>query len=272
MLVTVKPKFKCKKLHIGRNNTHCPSLFANGRELEEVKEVEYLGDVVVGNATCEANIKVRVAKGMGIVNEIFNILDQVSFGQYYFKIALLLRESLLVNSVLYNSSVWYNLKPQDIKELEYVDKVFFSRLFNVAKTAPYESFFMETGVLNFETIIKSRRILYFHNILNRNKNQLIYSFLMTQQMTKSKYDWASQVLRDCNDFQINSSIDFLQNISVISFKEMVKLKAYEHAFKTYKRYQEKHSKMRFLYYVELKIQAYLLSPNISIEAKKIIFR
>ena len=101
-----KKKSKCQKLHVGKLNEFCPNVYANGMRMENVNEVQYLGDVVSGNSQHTSNIKARVSKGMGILNDIFNILDQVSFGQYHFKIALLLRESLLVNAVLYNSSVW----------------------------------------------------------------------------------------------------------------------------------------------------------------------
>ena len=84
-------------------------LYANEKELEETDEVEYLGDIVSGKAKNYSNIKNRVGKGIGIINNIFNILDNVSFGQYYFNMAIILREALLINAILYNSSVWYNL-------------------------------------------------------------------------------------------------------------------------------------------------------------------
>ena len=116
--------------------------------MEETEEVEYLGDIVSGDSKNTSNIKNRVAKGTGIINNIFNILDNVSFGQYYFKIALILREAMLVNAVLYNCSVWYNLSKKDLKELDDLDKLFFSRLFQVPRQSPFESFFLETGVIS----------------------------------------------------------------------------------------------------------------------------
>ena len=166
---------------------------------------------MAGDAKNNSNIKAPVAKGMGILNDIFNILEQVTFGEHYFQIALLLRESLLVNSVLYNSSVWYNLTQKDINELSYLDKVFYSRLYSIPMTAPSESFYLENGALDFNTIIKARRIIYFHNVLNRNRSQLIYSFMMSQIAKKSKFDWVSQVLKDLEDFKISASISYLQN-------------------------------------------------------------
>ena len=102
-------KSKCKKLHVGEHSEDCPNLLANGKELDCVAEVDYLGDIVAGNAKLESNIKARVTKGMGIVNDIFCILENIAFGQHYFKVALMLRESLLVSAVLYYCCIWYNV-------------------------------------------------------------------------------------------------------------------------------------------------------------------
>ena len=71
-----------------------------------------------------ANIKHRVSKGLGIVNQIITLLEAVSFGPQYFEIAILMRESMLVNGILTNSKTWYNLLKAEVKELEEVDKLF----------------------------------------------------------------------------------------------------------------------------------------------------
>ena len=112
------------------------------------------------------NIKIRIEQGVGIIGEIFVILDSISFGTHYFKFALLLRETLLLSAILYNCSVWYNVTKKEIQELSNVDSIFFSRLFSVPSKSPGESYFLETGVLEINTIIKSRRIVYFHNLVN----------------------------------------------------------------------------------------------------------
>ena len=186
-----------------------------------------MGDLVSGTSKHRNNIKNRVAKGVGILNEIFYILDNVSFGQFFFKTAMILRDALLINACLYNSDIWYNVTKQDINELDYLDKLFFSRLFRVPKSAPFESFFLENGVLNFEAIIKSRRILYFHNLLTRKKTQMIYSFVMTQIAKPTKNDWVLQVFDDLKDLNIDCSILYIQSLSNNAMKRIVKIKAKE---------------------------------------------
>ena len=179
---------------------------------------------------------------------------------------------MLVNAVLYNCSVWYNLSKKDLKELDDLDKLFFSRLFQVPRQSPFESFFLETGVMNFETIVKSRRIVYYHNLLKRNKSQMIYSFLMTQISKPSKKDWIHQVNEDLEDFEIDPSIPYLQSLSFNSLKTIVKNKSKIFALKVFIDQKSQHSKMKNLKYSDLKMQEYLLSPTLSLETKKIILR
>ena len=48
-------------------------------------------------------------KGIGIANKIIGMLKEVSFGCYYFEMAVLFRQSMLINSILCNNEVLYGL-------------------------------------------------------------------------------------------------------------------------------------------------------------------
>ena len=56
----------------------------------------------------------RVAKGLGITTDIMNMLGKLSFGQHYFKMGLLLRESMFLNGILTNVECWYGLTDSEI--------------------------------------------------------------------------------------------------------------------------------------------------------------
>ena len=231
-----------------------------------------MGDTVAGNGKNGSNIKNRVSKGIGYISEIFTILENVCFGSHYFEMALLLREAFLVNGALVNSDIWYNMTLKDTQDIEQLDRVFFSRLLGIPKTSAIESYYLELGVYNLEVYIKSKRIIYFHNLINRNKKQIIYSFVMTQYSKRSKGDWISYVLNDFNDFEINSSFSYLEGISTLSFKKIVKAKAKAFALRKFKSSQANHSKMKNLSYQELKMQEYFSSPNFTTEEKKTLFK
>ena len=123
------------------------------------------------------NVKNRVSKGIGIVSQIVDLLENTCFGPHYFKTAMLLRESMLVNGITTNVEVWHSVLESEIEELQNVDKLMFRRLLNVPKSTPIESFYLELGVIPIGVIIKARRVNYLHSILGREQTGMVYSFL-----------------------------------------------------------------------------------------------
>ena len=77
----------------------------NGGGMEKMKvkqEQMYLGDIISADGKHQKKIQNRKNRGLEIINQIMNILDTVYFGKYYFVVALVLRSSLLVSSILLN--------------------------------------------------------------------------------------------------------------------------------------------------------------------------
>ena len=104
----------------------------------------------------------------GIVSEIMDILENISLGPYYINVALLLRNSLLVNGMLFNTDVWYNLSSKDIKELSNVDRHLLCRILKTPTSTPQESLYLELGIEEFDVILSKRRLLYFHDVITRS--------------------------------------------------------------------------------------------------------
>ena len=98
-------KSKCVKLHVGGKKAHCPVLKVHGTKMPEVSEENYLGDILSSDGKNSKNIRNRISKGIGIIAQIMNILDDVCFGPFYFEIALLLRDSMLINGTTNNTEI-----------------------------------------------------------------------------------------------------------------------------------------------------------------------
>ena len=52
-------------------------------KIEEVTEEKYLGDVISKDGKNTKNIKSRVNKGMGSINQIMSILEEICFGNFF---------------------------------------------------------------------------------------------------------------------------------------------------------------------------------------------
>ena len=138
-------------------------------------------------------MKHRISKGLGIINQIFNILGNVNFGSYQFEIAMLLRESMLLNGILTNVEIWYNLTKAEIEEFESLDRLFLRRLLEVPASTPCESYYLELGVLPISAGIKARRMNYLQTILRSDRQEILNSFFITLWLNPCKGDWRKQL-------------------------------------------------------------------------------
>ena len=148
--------------------------------MEEVTEDTYLGDILSSDGRNNKNIANRISKGIGIISQMMHLLESISLGEHYFDIAMLFREAMFLNGILTNSEIWYNLSESDIKEFENLDRLLLRRILNVPVSTPKEALYLELGILPIGWIIKSRRINYFHYLVNRDEEEMLL-YLMTSE-------------------------------------------------------------------------------------------
>ena len=265
-------KSKCHKLHVGRSNTLCPELRVHGSPMECVQSDTYLGDVISSDGSNTENIKMRISKGNGILAKIRNILESVSFGAHYFKIALLLRESLLLNGILTNCESWYGLKESEILDLEGLDLTFFRTLLEVPHTVPTVALFLETGSFSIRTIIKVRRINFLHYLVKLDKSEMLAKFFLAQWDNPGTSDWTVEVRENLHELGLPTNLEVIKKMSKNVFKNLVKKHAKEFELKRFLQIKVSKSKMKNLLYPELKIQDYFLLTNMNTSEAKAMFK
>ena len=114
-----------------------------------------------------------------------------------------MRDGMMINSILANSSVWYGLTEKQLTELELADEYLIRKILNCHAKVPKEFLYQETGLIMVRHIIKRRRIMYLHHLLTREKSELISKIYYSQKMKPVKGDWAVTVEKDCHDLNID---------------------------------------------------------------------
>ena len=109
------------------------------------KEARYLGDIINDEGNVNSTIADRSKKGDGIVNQISSMLNSISLGFYYFKIALILRELRIINGTLTNSEVWRSLSLNQFDSLESADLDLMRTIFSAHSKTANELFYLEIG-------------------------------------------------------------------------------------------------------------------------------
>ena len=276
---------KCKKMHVGKRKEEfkCQPLsvdkweevevnleqstkvvledqYIGKEEIEEKSEEKYLGDILSNDGKNIKNFKARVAKGTGIIRNIITRLEGIPFGKYYFEVAIILRNSLLVSSVLNNCEAWYNITRAEMEYLETVDIMFLRKILNAPRSTPKEMLFLELGCMRLRDIIKQRRLLFLYYILNEPSNSLVHSFLMAQLKSRNKKDWVTTVIKDLEELEIKLSFEEIRLMKKSNFQTLVKTKINEYAFKSLEKEKLSHSKVNKVNHKMLQLRTYFV-PN-----------
>ena len=151
------------------------------------------------------------------------ILEGIPLGKQYFRIRMILRDSLLVSSMLFNSETWYNLTSKELELLETVDLALIRQLLKAPKGTPKEVLYLELGIIPFRDIIIGRRLNFLHSILNENPHSLIYKFFEAQWKYRTKRDWVTIVQKDLEYLELQDlSLETIKNMKKIQFRRLVK--------------------------------------------------
>ena len=72
---------------------------------------------------------------------------------------------MFVNGTLTNSEIWYGLEPEDLKELEDLDRLMLRKVLQCPFTTPTEAGHLELGLLPLHCIVKEHMVNFLQNLL-----------------------------------------------------------------------------------------------------------
>ena len=263
-------KTKCHKIHVGKQNQFCPTLLVHNTVMPAVHSDTYLGDVISGDGSNKLNISKRISKGHGKIAQIISMIEGISLGKHYFRIAVLLRDSLFLSSILNNSEVWYKVTEGEIEELELLDRTLLKRIFCVPNSTPSAAIYLETGCMRISTIIKARRANYLHYLVKLPEDEMLSKFFRNQWFEGGQYDWTTQIKNDLIDLDLPQNLETIRKKSTLCWKNLVRMKSRKYELRKLLDIKKDKSKMNDLNYEKLEMQPYLKA----LEAKmaKIVFK
>ena len=235
-----KQKFKCTPVRLdqwtskeienkqtGKVELH--EKYAGKMKISEVSEVKYLGSKLNSEGTNMMDIQEKCNKGVGTVNKIQTILQNMYFGKFYFEVGKTMIESMLLGSILTNIEVAYNLTLNEIDKLEKCHEMALRKLLDLPSKTPKQMLYFLTGSGPVRFQIQRRRLVYLHHILNQNEESLLRTFFEHQYKTRKSKDWATRIIKDLFEFGIEIPLEEIMKIPINVWKENVKLKTLENA-------------------------------------------
>ena len=191
------------------------------------------------------------------------ILKSTPYGKYYFEVALILRESLFLSSLLLNSEAWVNISDTDIRKLEQADEILLSKILDCEANTNNVFKYLELGVKPVRFELMKRKILYLQYILQQEKQSMIYKVFEATLKDPLKNDFVSICKKYLEDLNINLSFEDIKNLSKWKLKKILKDKIELAAFKYLIRLKNspsrdgRMSKVGNIQYEKLEMQQYL---------------
>ena len=116
-----------------------------------------------------------------------------------------------------------------------------------------------------------RRVLYLQDILKQNTDSLLHTFFLAQLENPTNGDWASQVLQDLEDLEINLKSSEIKEMSKLSYKSIVRKRIEREELEYLNNIKQKHDHIKLFTYENLQIAKYLCSNELSNAENKFIF-
>ena len=95
----------------------------------------------------------------------------------------------------------YNLKENELREIEKVEESFLSQLLCQVKGGSISQLYLECGIYPALFEIIKMRLLFLQDILHQDTESLLHRFLEAQSIEPSKGCWANQVVSDLDIYQ-----------------------------------------------------------------------
>ena len=164
------------------------------------------------------------------------------------------------------------LTKTNIEDLSSSDRNLLKRILELPDSTPDISLYLELGIEPIRFLIKAKRIIFLHHILNRPDEEMMLKVLKAQTNKPVKGDWFSTVCNDIEEFEIENTIEEIQNMTENEVKRKVKIAMKITAFKFLNIEKNRKSKILNLKYSELKIQNYFTTNKFKSKRKIIIFK
>ena len=145
-------------------------------------------------------------------------------------------------------------------------------MFEVPQTTPIVAFYLETGSLTIGTILKVKRINYLHYLVKLDKTEMLSKFFFAQWENSGTNDWTLEVRKNLIELGLPTDLDLKKKLSKNAFKKLVKKHAKNYELRRLLKIKENKSKLKNLFYSELKLQDYLLLKNMNACQAKALFK
>ena len=256
----VLSKEKSSVLHYSGKNkcsVPCPTLHVHDETMEKKVSTKYLGNILSTRGGQADNIEDRRKRGWGKITTILGILSEVDMGVHKLEAGLMLRQAILISSLLYSAEAWSGVTDKQLSRLEVVDSSLLRRLTGGHVKCPVEFIHPETKTWKLRHHLTYLRLIYNHHILNREKGETIHKIYLKQKEEAIKGDWIQLLQKDFEFICVEQNDEEIVKYSKSDYKDKIKELINKAAFKMFLNLKNTHTKLDDVSYSKFERQPYL---------------
>ena len=121
-----------------------------------------------------------------------------------------------------------------------IDQTLLRGVLSAHPKIPTEALYLETKSLPIRFIVASRRLMYFHTILQKNETEMVRKVYEAQKTDPSPGDFVELVRKDCENIQLDMSDTEISKLTKQKFRAIIKEKISNSAFKFLENMQQEH--------------------------------
>ena len=200
-----------------------PDLDIDGSPVALTKTVKVLGDLFNDKGNNKDLINDRIKRGNASIVNSISLCTELNLGKYSLVTLILLYQAVFLQSVLFNSQAWSDIKRTEFDRLQVVQLKYLKRSMKVPSSCPNAATFLEFGVIPIEGEIHSRQLSFLHHILTLENSDPVYKMYTELRSFEHEINWASDTKQLCEKYNLLSyEEDAIKCMSKDSWKTLVR--------------------------------------------------
>ena len=258
---------KCQWVHVGGGS--CNSCYSiNGHNITKADTYKYMGDHVSDGWNPLYQKRCEKAQGYSAICQAMS--TEISLGIRLFEMAKLFHQAIFVNGSLLNVETWPNCTESRMIKFERIEQRFLRSILNAHSKTPIEALYLELGIVPLRFHLMKRRILYLHDIVNRDDEELVKKIVLAQKERSCSGDFYEQVLENMRLLDLN--FEMLMANSKAKVKADVGVSIEEKAYQYLIGLANTHSKTQEMLYQSCNGSEYFRDPKFTPELANLLFK
>ena len=198
-----RKKSKYMVMNTGREKEEPVCGEVKDRMIEMINEYKYLGIWFTQNNKLYKQLDENKSRMMIMLRNIRKIASSDSVGRKSAEVQRMLYESIVIPAITYNPEVITNLSAKEMEEIERLQKIALTELFQLPGSAPYWGILNETGMWTLKCRIIYKRLMLHRHLMISDNGRVAKAILLEQKKYEINDCLMSEMKSDAEELNVN---------------------------------------------------------------------